>query len=152
LLWRFPSGGSGENIQRAFIRRIVMAKTILFVDDEQWLMEGMVDGLEAYGYRVICAANGTQALELIEENDIDLVLLDIMMPPGGRIEDATYGRRTGVELCRILREEMELKIPILCLTVVTDSAVHNELRKYGAVVRVKPALPSEIAALIEDLT
>ena len=129
-----------------------MAKTILFVEDEQWLMEGMVEGLKAYGYDVLCATNGTQALELIEANKFDLILLDIIMPSGEKIEDATFGRRTGVELCRILREEMRLEIPVVCLTVVTDPEIHHELRKLGAVVKIKPALPSEIADIIKELT
>jgi CheY-like chemotaxis protein len=129
-----------------------MAKRILFVEDEQWLMEGMVDGLRAYGYSVDCATTGTQALELIETNGFDLILMDVMMPSSERIKDDTFGRRTGIELCRILREEKKLDIPVVCLTVVTDSAVHNELRKLGAVVKLKPALPSEIDAVIKELT
>ena len=75
-----------------------------------------------------------------------------MMPSGERVKDTTYGRKTGVEVCRILREEMKLNIPVICLTVVTDTAIHNELRRLGAVVKVKPALPSEIAETIEELT
>jgi two-component system response regulator VicR len=128
-----------------------MTKTILFVEDEQWLMEGMVEGLKAYGYNVICATNGTQALEQIETKEIDLVLLDIMMPSGERIENTTFGRRTGVELCRILRDKMKLELPIVCLTVVTDPEIHHELRDLGAVVKIKPALPSEIADVIKGL-
>ncbi|MEO1365564.1 MAG: response regulator, partial [Acidobacteriota bacterium] len=54
--------------------------TILLVDDNEVQQELWVPILEHEGYHVFSARNGEQALSLIEEEAIDLVLLDVMMP------------------------------------------------------------------------
>ena len=55
-------------------------ETILVLDDEQALRKLIQNNLTQLGYKVICAKNGNQALELIKENTIDLVISDIVMP------------------------------------------------------------------------
>jgi CheY-like chemotaxis protein len=61
--------------------------TILLVDDEEMILEVGQSMLEKLGYRVIVAAGGEAALAIVrrEEEDIDLVVLDLIMPgmPGG---------------------------------------------------------------------
>jgi len=129
-----------------------MGKKILFIEDEQWLMEGIVDGLKAFGYEVVVAENGSEGLDMLESRDVDLILLDVMMPSGERIKDATFGRETGVEFCRVARE-LKPGIPIVCLTVVTDHRIRNELEKLGVKKPIleKPTPPSEIVHIIEKL-
>ncbi len=53
---------------------------ILLVEDEDSLAAGLEFNLEAEGYRVARAENGRKALELLQKKDIDLVILDIMLP------------------------------------------------------------------------
>jgi DNA-binding response OmpR family regulator len=129
-----------------------MPKTILYAEDEQWLLDGIRDGLTAMGYQVVPASDGSQALEMVRTRQFDLLLLDIMMPPGNLINegDAAYGRRTGVEVCKIVRKEQP-QLPIICLTVVMDRQIHAELRKLGAVILEKPAVPSEIVARVRSI-
>jgi DNA-binding response OmpR family regulator len=55
-------------------------KTILLVDDEYALLEGLAVLLEHEGYRVVTAANGKDALDRAIEVKPDLVLTDLMMP------------------------------------------------------------------------
>ena len=57
-----------------------MKATILLVDDESIIRKMMSIGLKQFGYNVIEAGGGEQALRLYKENDIDLVVLDILMP------------------------------------------------------------------------
>ncbi|MFQ5904103.1 MAG: UDP-3-O-acyl-N-acetylglucosamine deacetylase, partial [Candidatus Binatia bacterium] len=57
-----------------------MEKTILVVDDEDGVRESVREILKDEGYRVIEAANGTSALDLIRKENPHLVLLDIWMP------------------------------------------------------------------------
>jgi len=55
-------------------------ETILIVDDENALLELNSEILSAKGYKTIVADNGVKALEIIENNNIDLLLSDIIMP------------------------------------------------------------------------
>jgi CheY-like chemotaxis protein len=123
----------------------------MYVEDEQWLMGGVVDSLSV-DYNVVPARSGDQALTLLEsgEHEIDLIVLDIMMPPGKRVRDSHRGRTSGVEFARIVLEEQGRDIPIVCYTVVTDGEVHNELRQIGVKEIVsKKALPSELEKVIK---
>jgi CheY-like chemotaxis protein len=128
-----------------------MAKhTILYVEDEQWMMGGIVDSLSV-DYNVVRARNGDQALALLEsgEHKIDLIVLDIMMPPGKRIKNAHRGRTAGVEFARIVLQEQKRATPIVCYTVVNDRTVHRELEQIGVKDIVpKRELPSELERVI----
>ena len=53
---------------------------ILVVDDEKTLVKGIKFNLENDGYEVECAYDGEQGVELVRKGDIDLVILDLMMP------------------------------------------------------------------------
>jgi DNA-binding response OmpR family regulator len=80
-----------------------MARTILVVDDEPTLRETLAEALDADGFRVVTAADGREALARFREHRPDLVVLDLMLP-----------ELSGVEVCRILRQESG--VPILMLT------------------------------------
>ncbi|MBN9399371.1 MAG: response regulator transcription factor ['Candidatus Kapabacteria' thiocyanatum] len=70
-----------------------MEKKILIVDDEQDIVDLISYNLSKEGYRVFTATNGTQAVELAEKAQPDLIILDIMMPG-----------MDGFEVCRTLRQ------------------------------------------------
>ncbi len=80
---------------------------ILVVDDDRDIRELIVDYLEKSGYRASGAANG----KAIKNHQIDLIVLDIMMPG----ED-------GLTLCRQLRANPQQDIPVLMLTARTDDS------------------------------
>lgn len=80
---------------------------ILVVEDEETLRETLGYNLRSHGYDVLTAENGQIALDLARSNELDLVLLDVMLP----VID-------GFEVCRILRKEMN--VPILMLTAKTE--------------------------------
>src|SRR5260221_8214667 len=54
--------------------------TILAADDDPQLLRLVTRNLQLEGYEILAASDGQQALELIENNSPDLVLLDVMMP------------------------------------------------------------------------
>jgi DNA-binding response OmpR family regulator len=58
----------------------VKKPTILIADDDPQLLRLMMRNLQLEGYEVLAASDGQQALEEIEQNSPDLVLLDVMMP------------------------------------------------------------------------
>ncbi|MDO4686931.1 MULTISPECIES: response regulator transcription factor [Corynebacterium] len=77
---------------------------ILVVDDEQAVRESLRRSLSFNGYDVTLADDGAAALEAIERDQPDLVILDVMMP-----------RMDGLEVCRSLRSTGDDR-PILVLT------------------------------------
>ncbi len=82
-------------------------KTILIADDEMRMRRVVCDYLRIKGYEVLEAADGLQALALLREKSVDLVLLDVMMP-----------HLDGWETCRRIRRDSDL--PIILLTARTQ--------------------------------
>ena len=78
--------------------------TVLIAEDNRNTARLMEVVLTQNGYQTIWAKDGEEALELMDKNHVDLVLLDIMMP-----------RMNGYEFTRILRESGS-QIPILMVT------------------------------------
>lgn len=72
-----------------------MSAHILIVDDEAAIRDMIRMALEIEGYQVSDASNAHQALKLLEQNDIDLILLDWMMPGVSGIDFAGRIRREG---------------------------------------------------------
>src|SRR5436309_4134951 len=77
--------------------------TILAADDDPQLLRLMTRNLQLEGYDVLAASDGQQALELIESNSLDLVLLDVMMP-----------KMDGFTVCYRVREFSA--VPIIIIT------------------------------------
>ncbi|MCP4136743.1 MAG: response regulator [bacterium] len=83
---------------------------ILAVDDDLVNLQVIKNYLSREDYTLTLASSGSQALEIIKEEDFDLVLLDIMMP-----------RMSGYQVCRLLRERFSLHdLPIIMLTARND--------------------------------
>ncbi|MCQ1530804.1 response regulator transcription factor [Lutispora saccharofermentans] len=76
---------------------------VLIVDDEKLIVKGLKYSLEQQGYKVFAAYMGYEAMELIEKNTMDFIILDLMLP------DAD-----GMMLCKRIRADHD--IPILMLT------------------------------------
>jgi DNA-binding response OmpR family regulator len=81
--------------------------TILLVDDEESIQKLLTYPLEHEGFRVVQARDGEEALARFDENSVDLVILDIMLP-----------KLDGLEVCRRLRARSA--VPILMLTARDD--------------------------------
>ncbi len=82
------------------------APTIMVVEDNVSLLEGLKDLLESAGYRVEIAENGSEALDLLENMKPDLIISDIMMP-----------RLDGYEFKARVRDKPELiGVPFIFLT------------------------------------
>jgi DNA-binding response OmpR family regulator len=81
--------------------------TILLVDDEDSIQTLLTYPLERDGYRVVQARDGDEALARFAEEQVDLVVLDIMLP-----------KLDGLEVCRRLRTDST--VPIIMLTARDD--------------------------------
>jgi len=80
---------------------------ILVVDDEALLVKGIRFNLQNEGYEVITGANGLEAVEQVQSQNPDLVVLDVMMP-----------EMDGLTACSKIREFSN--VPIIMLTAKTD--------------------------------
>ena len=78
--------------------------TILLVEDEPAMLQGLKDNLEFEHYDVDTAADGQSALKKIAERSFDLIILDVMLP-----------KLSGLEVCKRAREQ-GIKTPIIMLT------------------------------------
>ena len=83
------------------------AATILLVDDEESIQKLLTYPLERDGYRVVQARDGDEALRRFDEEPIDLVVLDVMLP-----------KLDGLEVCKQLRATSF--VPIIMLTARDD--------------------------------
>lgn len=80
---------------------------ILVVDDEALLVKGIRFNLQNEGYEVITGSNGLEALQKVQQEHPDLVVLDVMMP-----------EMDGLTACGKIREFSD--VPIIMLTAKTD--------------------------------
>lgn len=93
---------------------------VLIVEDEKALATGLKRGLEAEGFAVDVAINGTDGLWLGRENTYDAIVLDIMLP-----------EINGFKICSTLREE-NIWTPILMLTAKDGELDEAEALDSGA--------------------
>ena len=80
---------------------------VLVVDDEKLLVKGIKFNLENDGYEVLTGSDGQEALEIASSQQVDLIILDVMMP-----------RMDGLEACQRIREFSD--VPIIMLTAKAD--------------------------------
>ena len=80
--------------------------TVLVADDSEDNRELLSQMLRVQGYRVVCAADGAEALDVLAGQPIDLALVDVMMP-----------RCTGFAVCRTVKARPETRlIPVVLIT------------------------------------
>ncbi len=117
-----------------------MKRRVLVVDDEKNLRKFIAVNLEARGYEVMEAADGIEAISIINNHVFDIILLDINMP-----------RMDGFSVCRLVRQR--LNTPIMMLSArqdVEDKAKCFELGADGYLT--KPFGLREFLARVDSIT
>jgi len=110
---------------------------VLVIDDDNQLLRLVRANLESVGYRVVTSTNALSALEHVEMEPFDLILLDIMLPG-----------MDGYELCQKIREFSS--VPIIMLTAKVEDADKVRGLKLGADdYLTKPFNVQELLARIE---
>ena len=121
-----------------------MAKKILVVDDEPYMLEILQARLESNGYSVITAINGEDCLKKAGEDKPDLVLMDILLPG-----------MSGFEVAKRLKEnDLTKNIPIIMVTaLIGEDAIAKGLKSGATYFISKPfdsqELLTEIKTVIE---
>ena len=122
-----------------------MGQKILIVDDEahiRMLIEQTLEELEDEGVEFLTAENGEIALEIIQKENPKLVFLDVMMP-----------KMNGMEVCRRVKKELELKnVFIVLLTAKGQELDRQRGQEVGAdVYMTKPFDPEIILSKAKEV-
>ncbi len=109
---------------------------ILVVEDEEKIAEVVRSYLEKNGFRVYCAYNGNEALELFDKVSPRLVVLDLMLPD-----------MSGEDICRTIRKKS--RVPIIMLTArVEEESILNGLGIGADDYVTKPFSPRQLIARV----
>ncbi|MEA3321100.1 MAG: response regulator transcription factor [Bacillota bacterium] len=112
--------------------------TVLVVDDEKEIRDAIEIYLKNEGVRVLKAQDGVEALEMLHENEVHLILLDVMMP-----------RLDGISATHRIREEKN--IPIIILSAKSEDTDKILGLQVGADDYVtKPFNPMELVARVKS--
>lgn len=119
-----------------------MAKQILVVDDELFLIRSIEFLLRREGYEVITASNGDEALKIVAQEKPDLIFLDIMMP-----------EVDGFEVCRMIKNQPETKdIYIVILTAKAEDIDYQKAFEMGADdYMYKPFSPRKLLSYVKGV-
>ncbi|WP_028776028.1 response regulator transcription factor [Shimazuella kribbensis] len=116
-----------------------MNRAILIVDDEEKIREVLTSYLSKEGFTILEAANGKEALKVIEQETLDFIILDLMLPDV-----------TGEMICQKTRELSP--VPILMLTAKVSERDRIKGLSIGADdYVVKPFSPKEVVARVKAI-
>ncbi len=111
---------------------------VLVVDDDKEIVGAIEIYLKQEGYNILKAYNGNQALKIIQENEIHLIILDIMMP-----------QKDGIETLEEIRKDKS--IPVILLSAKSEDYDKIEGLNSGADDYItKPFNPLELIARVNS--
>lgn len=113
---------------------------ILVCDDEKDIVSALKIYLSADGYQIFEAFNGKEAIEVLKENEIHLVLMDIMMPEMNGISAMVKIRETSNVPVILLTAKSEDTDKVLGLTVGADDYITKPFNPVEVQARVKSQL------------
>ena len=120
----------------------MLKEQILIVEDDKHISKLVKFNLEKAGYECTVAATGEKALEVLNDQPVDLIILDIMLPG-----------MDGFGICRAIKEKEKLKnLPIIMLTAKgeeVDRIVGLELGADDYIV--KPFSPRELVLRVKAI-
>ena len=124
-------------------------KSVLVVDDNEDIRSLLSLVLQKENYEVFLAANGNDAIQIVKNNKVDLILLDVMMPG-----------LSGLEVLSIIREDKDKRIneiPIMMITAkstISDIDAAVELGASSYIIKpFRPAnLVEKVNAIFKEAT
>lgn len=118
-----------------------IGKTVLLVEDDGWLRHIMAELLADDGYKVREAATGTQALELVDEETPDAVVLDLNLP-----------ELSGLEVLHELRTSKQLlSLPVIVVSGSLDGDTRQRLSRMSERADYVFEKPVDVGRLFERL-
>jgi len=115
------------------------AKTVLFVDDDKSILRAFTRIFQKKGYCIDVAETGKEAIEKIENNRFDVVLLDVRLPDCD-----------GADLLPKIQKNMPDALKILITGFPSMENGAKALYGGADAYLVKPVIPDELLSIIED--
>ena len=117
-------------------------QTVLVVEDDPSLLAFLSKSFIAEGYRVMKSKNGKEALKQLDNNQVDLVISDVMMP-----------LMDGIELCKIIKNDINYShLPVILLTAKTNTETEIEGLESGADAYIsKPFKWKQLSLIVKNL-
>ncbi len=116
-----------------------MQKTILVTDDDKDVASFIKSALEMEGFNVICVEDGVNAVEILQKQGIDLIILDIMMPIF-----------SGYWFCDVFKKNPQTKdIPVIFISALSSEEDIKRGMELGASAYLTK--PFKIKRLIETV-
>ena len=94
-------------------------KTVMVVEDDLDYQELLKKKLEEEGYTVILAGNGEEALEFVKKTQIDMILLDLLMP-----------KMDGINFYYKLTSVLQRSTPVIILTNLSEAAYSTGIKDF----------------------
>ena len=119
-----------------------MSHKILVVDDDILVLKALEELLKSSGYEVRVATRGQEALEILEKEHFDLLILDVVMP-----------KMTGFDVCCEVRKRDDTMstVKIIMLTAKTDERSDEIREECGCdLYLTKPIDPDKLMELIRN--
>lgn len=101
-------------------------KKILILDDEELIIRTLAKLLEKSGYDVLVVKNGEDAVAMVEEEEMDLIISDIRMP-------GLNGLEAMKRVCQEQAQKGKKKIPMIFITGYADPQLEEEARRLSPV-------------------
>lgn len=114
--------------------------TVIIVDDYIMNLKVAEFALKS-NFNVLLAKSGEEALKILETNEVDLILLDIMMPEMDGFE--TYEKIREMDSCK--------ETPVCFLTGDADESAKNKMAELKAPFIEKPFVPADLNEMINSL-
>ena len=122
-----------------------MEKVVLLVDDEERLRKGLERHLEDLDFKLLEAGSGEEALKIVSEKKVDIILTDLLMPEMG-----------GLEFLQKLRE-WEIKTPVIAMSggdaqeqFLDAGSLLKNAERYGALEVIEKPFSVELLVEIID--
>jgi DNA-binding response OmpR family regulator len=115
---------------------------ILVCEDEVLTLKTIEFVLNRKGHEVIKASDGDQAIKILQEEKVDLLLTDINLP---------YAK--GLELVHFINTQLEPRIPVIIVSGITLDETRDHALELGAIgYLTKPFDPVELLGMIDSLS
>lgn len=117
---------------------IISNPSVLITDDDQQFRETVRGVLVPRGYRTLLAGSGTEALDIVQREDVHVVLLDMHMP-----------WLTGLETLRLVKQ-LKSRLPCILLSARMDEELRREAEAAQAFwVLSKPVTRVQLTSVVE---